>query len=211
MKDVVIDRERLRRRGIPEAVLAAGKTPSALMAAFRGAHEAFGLAIATRLAAGQMALLTREMAAEVDKDARMAWLGRPLAACAQRVAVVTAGAADARVAREALRALHLFGIGAALIADVGVAGIHRLLERLPADHPDLYICVAGMDGALPAVLAGLVPRPVIGVPTSVGYGVAEGGRAALATMLASCAEGLAVMNIDNGYGAAAFAALALRR
>jgi len=211
VSDVVIDGERLRRRGIPEAVLANGKTPADLIAAFRGAHEAFGLAIATRLGVDQMTLLADEMAAEVDEAARMAWLGRPLAASAHRVTVVTAGAADARVAREAVCSLHLFGLGTALIADVGVAGIHRLLERLPTDHPDLYICVAGMDGALPAVLAGLVPRPVIGVPTSVGYGVAEGGRTALATMLASCAEGLAVMNIDNGYGAAAFAALALRR
>lgn len=211
MSDVLIDDERLRRRGIPEAVFGPGKSPEALVAAFRGASEAFGLAIATRLDEGQTALLASETGAEADAEAHMAWRGERLAASGHQVAVVTAGTADAAVAREALRALDLFGIGASLIADVGVAGIHRLIARLPAPQPELYVCIAGMDGALPAVLAGLVPRPVIGVPTSVGYGVAAGGQAALTTMLASCAEGLAVMNIDNGYGAAAFAALALRR
>lgn len=118
------------------------------------------------------------------------------------VLVLTAGTTDLPVARECTAAL-----GARLVADVGVAGLHRLLSRLEdVRRADVVVTVAGMDGALPSVVAGLVAAPVIGVPTSVGYGVAAGGWAAAGAMLASCSPGLVVVNVDNGFGAAVHAA-----
>jgi len=112
---------------------------------------------------------------------------------------------------EAALALQIHGIGVDLVMDVGVAGLHRLLDQLPRlETARVLIACAGMEGALPTVLAGLVPQPVIGVPVSVGYGVSQGGRAALDGMLASCAPGLSVVNIDNGYGAAMAALRMLR-
>src|SRR6202012_1029682 len=124
-----------------------------------------------------------------------------------RVLVVTAGTTDLPVARECVVTLGVLGVHADLLADVGVAGLGRLLARLEdLRAAECVIVVAGMDGALPSVITGLVSVPVIGVPTSVGYGVAAGGLAAAASMLASCSPGLAVVNIDNGFGAAAHAA-----
>jgi NCAIR mutase (PurE)-related protein len=128
------------------------------------------------------------------------------------VTVLSGGTSDLPVAAEAQLALHWHGIDAALLLDVGVAGLHRLLEQLPKlQQSSVLIACAGMEGALPTVLAGLLPQPVIGVPVSVGYGVSAGGRAALDGMLASCAPGLAVVNIDNGYGAAMAALRILQR
>ncbi|MFM8526400.1 MAG: nickel pincer cofactor biosynthesis protein LarB, partial [Cyanobacteriota bacterium] len=122
---------------------------------------------------------------------------------AAEVIVVCAGTSDRRVAIEAQLSLACHGIAAALVVDVGVAGLHRLLERLEQlKSARVLIACAGMEGALPTVLAGLLPQPVIAVPVSVGYGVSAGGVAALNGMLASCAPGLCVVNIDNGYGAA---------
>ena len=123
------------------------------------------------------------------------------------VIIVTAGASDLPVALEALGSARFFSLNAGLITDVGVAGIHRLAPHLEhLSRAKLVIAIAGMEGALPSVLAGLLPCPILGVPTSVGYGVSAGGYSALMGMLASCAPGLSVMNIDNGFGAAAFAA-----
>jgi NCAIR mutase (PurE)-related protein len=120
-----------------------------------------------------------------------------------QVVVVTGGTSDQVVAQEASLALRCHGISCQLIQDVGVAGLHRILERLPELRgASILIVCAGMEGALPTVVAGLLPQPVIGVPISVGYGVSSGGQAALQGMLASCAPGLSVVNIDNGYGAA---------
>ena len=128
-----------------------------------------------------------------------------------RVAVVTAGTSDVPVAREVSRTLAYHGIASREITDIGVAGLWRVLERVDAlREAEVVVVVAGMDGALPSVVAGLVPGPVIAVPTSVGYGVAEAGRVALGTALASCAPGLTVVNIDNGYGAACAALRILR-
>tara|TARA_B100001079_G_scaffold167356_1_gene143630 strand:- start:4 stop:393 length:390 start_codon:yes stop_codon:yes gene_type:complete len=127
------------------------------------------------------------------------------------VAVLSGGSSDRTVVSEAALALKLHGIGVDLVMDVGVAGLHRLLAQLPRlETATVLIACAGMEGALPTVLAGLVPQPVIGVPVSVGYGVSKGGRAALDGMLASCAPGLTVVNIDNGYGAAMAALRMLR-
>jgi len=120
-----------------------------------------------------------------------------------RVAVLGAGTSDLPVAAEAQLALACHGIATELVLDVGVAGLHRLLDRLEdLRSATVLIACAGMEGALPTVLAGLLPQPVIGVPVAVGYGVSAGGAAALNGMLASCAPGLTVVNIDNGYGAA---------
>ena len=123
------------------------------------------------------------------------------------MAVVTAGTSDAAVAEECVRSLCYFGVGSARFYDVGVAGIHRLFENIDAISAcDVIVVIAGMDGALPSVVAGLVTSPVIAVPTSVGYGASFEGVAALLSMLNACAEGVAVVNIDNGYGAAYMAA-----
>ena len=128
------------------------------------------------------------------------------------VTVLSGGTSDLPVAAEAQLALHWHGIDSVLLLDVGVAGLHRLLEQLPKlQQSSVLIACAGMEGALPTVLTGLIPQPVIGVPVSVGYGVSAGGRAALDGMLASCAPGLVVVNIDNGYGAAMAALRILQR
>jgi NCAIR mutase (PurE)-related protein len=120
-----------------------------------------------------------------------------------QVTVVTGGTSDHVVAREAILALRCHGIQGVLVEDVGVAGLHRLLDRLAIlREASVLIVCAGMEGALPTVVAGLLPQPVIGVPVSVGYGVSAGGNAALQGMLAGCAPGMTVVNIDNGYGAA---------
>jgi len=136
------------------------------------------------------------------------WAPEPPAPISGRVAVISGGTADAPVVGEAVNTLRFLGIDAEAMQDIGVAAIHRFLKRLPELAAfDVIICVAGFEGALSSVAAGQCPQPVIGVPTSVGYGVAEGGRAALHAMLGSCANGLMVMNVDNGVGAA----LAARR
>lgn len=128
-----------------------------------------------------------------------------------KVMVLGGGSSDLTVASEALLALRAHRVPCELLLDVGVAGLHRLLERLEAlREARVLIACAGMEGALPTVLAGLMPQPVIGVPVSVGYGVSAGGVAALHGMLASCAPGLTVVNIDNGYGAAMAALRILR-
>jgi NCAIR mutase (PurE)-related protein len=127
------------------------------------------------------------------------------------VLVVTAGTTDLKAARECAATLAVLGVHADVLADVGVAGLGRLMSRLDdLRAAECVVVVAGMDGALPSVVAGLVSAPVIGVPTSVGYGVAAGGLAAAASMLASCSPGLVVVNIDNGFGAAAHAAKIIR-
>jgi pyridinium-3,5-biscarboxylic acid mononucleotide synthase len=136
----------------------------------------------------------------------------PLPAARGRVAVVAAGTSDGAVAAEAALTLRAFGAGVERITDVGVAGLHRLLAvRDRLDAADCLIVIAGMEGALPSVVGGLVGPPVVAVPTSVGYGASFGGLAALLGMLNSCAPGVVVCNIDNGFGAAVFAARVARR
>jgi NCAIR mutase (PurE)-related protein len=138
-------------------------------------------------------------------DARCLSLGdpAPLRQELGEVVVLTGGTSDLPVASEAQLALHWHGVRCERLLDVGVAGLHRLIAQLERlEQAQVLIACAGMEGALPTVLAGLVPQPVIGVPVSVGYGVSAGGQAALHGMLASCAPGLSVVNIDNGYGAA---------
>lgn len=162
----------------------------------------------TRVTDDQIATLASEYGEMVDIDplSRTVFLRGVLPDRPGSVTVVAAGTSDESVAREALRTLEFCGVSATLIGDVGVAGLWRLLERLDEIRAaDVVIAVAGMDAALVSVLGGQIAAPVIAVPTSVGYGVAEGGSVALNSALASCAQGVAVVNIDNGFGAASAA------
>jgi NCAIR mutase (PurE)-related protein len=199
--DIRWDREREARTGVPEVVYGPGKTDAHLRQLFSNTTE---LRIASRLNENQMRVLSD--LATIHPEARMAVLNsRPLRNLPP-VPVVTAGTADIPVAMEAATTLNAMGVPTSTYFDVGVAGIHRLQAVLPELRGGrVCIVVAGMDGALPAVVAGLVPVPVIGVPTSVGTGVAQGGMVALNTMLATCSPGIGVVNIDNGFGAACLA------
>ncbi len=204
MSEFLLDRERTARIGFGEAVYCAGKSPEQIAAILGAVGDA--PLLLTRLDPARLDALPAELRVRLDYDpvSRTAWTGTaaPLSP-GRRVAVVTAGTSDLPVAREAARTLRFSGHDAAEIADVGVAGLWRLLRRVEELRTfAVVIVVAGMDAALPSVVAGLVPGVVVGVPTSVGYGVAAGGRAGLDAMLASCAPGLSVVNIDNGYGAA---------
>ncbi|GEA16465.1 1-(5-phosphoribosyl)-5-amino-4-imidazole-carboxyl ate carboxylase [Moorella sp. E308F] len=203
-----VDHHRALRNGFPEVIFGQGKTKE---------HVA---AIASRLAAaGSTVLVTRttreayqEVAARLPA-AEFNELARTIVVAAGeikptggRVAVLSAGTADLPVAEEAAVTAAVMGNEVERIYDVGVAGIHRLLGRVElVRRADVVIVVAGMEGALASVVAGLVDRPVIAVPTSIGYGASFGGLAALLTMLNSCAAGIGVVNIDNGFGAAALA------
>jgi NCAIR mutase (PurE)-related protein len=205
-----IDVDRLRRRGFPEAVFAEGKTSEHLREILTALADRNGIALATRAGREQF-----DYVVEAIPDARFEALGRcivierkPLRRLPGKVAVVSAGTTDRPVVEEARVTLELFGNNVDVIEDVGVAGIHRILaarERL--DQCSVVIVVAGMEGALPSVIAGLISAPVIAVPTSVGYGASFGGISALLGMLNSCASGVTVVNIDNGFGAAYAASL----
>jgi NCAIR mutase (PurE)-related protein len=204
MTDFVLDYQRPERVGFGEAIFCAGKTAAQIDAIVAEAAGRSGLLL-TRLAADVHATLQTRHLLDYDALSRTAFLGRaekmPSAPC--EIAIVTAGTSDLPVAQEAARTLQFNNIAPLVIADVGVAGLWRLLSRIDEIRRiPVVIVVAGMDAALPTVLGGLVPGCVIAVPTSVGYGVATGGRTALDAMLASCAPGIVVVNIDNGYGSA---------
>jgi pyridinium-3,5-biscarboxylic acid mononucleotide synthase len=208
-----VDLDRAQRTGDAEVVYGAGKTPEQVVAILRTLHEAHPdrAVLATRLS--EEALVTVASAlpdAHVDAVARAATLG-PLPEPRGTVAVVSAGTSDQPVAAEVALTLRVHGAGVDLIQDVGVAGLHRILgvrDRLEA--ADCLVVVAGMEGALPSVVGGLVGVPLVAVPTSVGYGASFGGLSALLGMLNSCAPGVTVVNIDNGYGAGVFAARVAR-
>lgn len=201
MTQIRWDREREARTGIPEVVYGPGKTGAHLRQIFEGTTE---LRIASRLSEDQMEVLSD--LATIYPEARMAVRNARAKREMPAVPVITAGTADIPIALEAATTLEAMGVPTSTHFDVGVAGIHRLQSVLPElSAARVCIVVAGMDGALPAVVAGLVAAPVIGVPTSIGTGVAQGGMVALNTMLASCSPGVAVVNIDNGFGAACVA------
>jgi NCAIR mutase (PurE)-related protein len=209
-----VDHHRALRRGFPEAVFGAGKTPEQIAAIVD--------AIAAR---GQNVLVTRTVAevhrriatshpsARFHEAARCLTLEtRETTPLPGRVAVLCAGTSDVPVAEEAAVTAGFFGASLERLFDVGVAGLHRLLDRTATlREADVVIVVAGMEGALPSVVGGLVDAPVIAVPTSVGYGASFSGLAALLAMLNSCASGVAVVNIDNGFGAGYLASLMLHR
>lgn len=204
-----LDHDRASRRGYPEAVYCAGKTPAQLAAIAAEVRDRGTPTLFTRVEPGQVEAVLAELPqAGYHEDARLiAWPPEPPAPTGGLVAVLAAGTSDLPVAREAaLTATHL-GRACELVVDVGVAGLHRVLNRLDLlRRARVVVVVAGMDGALPSVVAGLVSAPVVAVPTSVGYGASFGGLAALLAMLNACAPGVAVVNIDNGYGAGHLAA-----
>ncbi len=201
-----VDHHRALRQGYPEVIFGAGKTPRQIVEiAERIAARGDGV-LATRLseAAGD-ALRTALPATELNPVARTGFLpgSTPPDAGRGTVCIITAGTSDLPVAEEAAVTAAALGNAVARITDVGVAGLHRLLARRDElASAAVVIVVAGMDGALPSVVGGLVAGPVIAVPTSIGYGAAFGGVAPLLTMLNSCAAGVTVVNIDNGFGAA---------
>jgi NCAIR mutase (PurE)-related protein len=206
-----VDTDRLQRTGDPEVVYAAGKTPEEVVAI---------VAILREAAPERPALVTRA-APDTVAALRAGWpdllverttvVVGPLLAPAGSVAVVSAGTSDEPVAAEAATTIRVFGGGVVRVTDVGVAGLHRVLNaRQVLADADVVVVVAGMEGALPSVIGGLVGTPVVAVPTSVGYGASFSGLAALLGMLNSCAPGVVVCNIDNGFGAGVFAARVAR-
>nr|NLI49297.1 nickel pincer cofactor biosynthesis protein LarB [Propionibacterium sp.] len=204
-----LDFDRARRRGYPEAVYCESKTPAQLRLIAAAVGEKSVRTLFTRASPEQaQAVLEVLPDAGHDPEARLLWW--PAAEpepTGGLVVVACAGTSDLPVAREALLVARNLGRPAELVTDVGVAGLHRILGRLELlRSAEAIVVVAGMDGALPTVVAGLVAAPVIAVPTSVGYGAAFGGLTPLLTMLNSCAPGVAVVNIDNGYGAGYLAA-----
>lgn len=208
--DLDLDHGRALRRGYPEAVLCDAKTPDQVRRAAAECREAAtGAVIFTRADEARAAAVLAELpdALHVPEAGLLVWPAQPPEPTGGLVVVLSAGTSDLPVAREAeLTARHL-GRRTRLVVDVGVAGLHRVLGHLDLLRSARAVVVAaGMDGALPSVVAGLVPAPVVAVPTSVGYGANLGGVAALLTMLNSCAPGVAVVNIDNGYGAGHLAA-----
>ena len=213
-REVVPDDARQARIGFDETIYCAGKSPRQLDAILARSIEASRPLLLTRLDAGMFDALAAAHRAALDYDpvSRTATLGGPAAGSGTpRVAVVTAGTSDVPVAKEAVRTLAYYGEAALEVYDVGVAGLWRLLDRIEDVRAmPVVIAVAGMEASLPSVVGGQVPGLVVAVPTSNGYGVSAGGRVALDASLASCAPGLAVVNIDNGYGAACVALRALR-
>lgn len=204
--DVTFDRDRSTRIGLEEAALCEYKTTDQIIAILRDAANESRRLLMTRLTAAQYGELPDDLRDMLDycPASRTGILGAlPPLVSFPRIALTSAGTSDSTPMAETKRVLAYAGLDAVEIADVGVAGLWRLLARQAELYEmDIVIVFAGMDAALLSVLAGLVPSVVIGVPTSVGYGVATGGRVALDSMLASCAPGVTVVNIDNGYGAA---------
>lgn len=213
-KDVMLDFARDARTGLDEAVLCASKSVGHLAVILDQVREKGRHMLLTRLSPEQLQGLPAADRADIDYDelSRTGYFGGTHELRTEsRIAVVAAGTSDIAVSREAARTLRFYGEPAAEISDVGVAGLWRLLERIEEiRRMKVVIAVAGMDAALPTVIGGLVSNVVIGVPTSVGYGVSGGGHTALHAMLASCSSGLTVTNIDNGYGAACAALRILR-
>ena len=210
-REFLLDASRRERTGLDEAIFCAGKSVDQIAAILADANNAGRRLLLTRLAPDAHAALPAGRTARLDYDpvSRTAILGAVQTPVADepRAGVVTAGSSDIPVAREAARTLLYDGHPCREIHDVGVAGLWRLLERVEEIRTlDVVIAVAGMEAALASVLGGLVPGAIIAVPTSTGYGVAAGGETALRALLTSCAPGVTVVNIDNGYGAACAAA-----
>ncbi|MGB7547894.1 MAG: nickel pincer cofactor biosynthesis protein LarB [Terracidiphilus sp.] len=205
-----LDHHRSLRTGMPEVIFAEGKTTAQVAQIFARMAKAGGNVLATRVSREMFeAVHAVEPRAEFHETARAVTLAQAAAAAGKgTVCVVCAGTSDLPVAEEAAVTARLMGNTVELIADVGVAGIHRLLaQKEGLQSASVLIVCAGMEGALPTVVAGLVNAPVVAVPTSVGYGASFGGVAALLGMLNSCSPNVAVVNIDNGFGAACIASL----
>jgi NCAIR mutase (PurE)-related protein len=199
----LVDTHRALRTGDPEVVYAEGKTCDQVLANVAALRERSDRVLVTRC--------SPEVAQALGSSARTVLVGEPKPPRG-RVAVLAAGTSDGAVAEEAAITAAAFGAHVERVDDVGVAGLHRLIAARPSlDSADVLVVVAGMEGALPSVVGGLVGTPMVAVPTSVGYGASFHGLAALLAMLNSCAPGVAVVNIDNGFGAGVFAARVARR
>jgi NCAIR mutase (PurE)-related protein len=209
--DARVDTHRALRQGLPEVVYGPEKSPEQIVSITRALREAGQDVMVTRVEPVVAERLCGDLGGgEYDPVSRVLWFGPAEVATVGggTIAVVSAGTADARVAAEAAQVARRFGNKVETLTDVGVAGIHRLLASSEVLRTArVLIVVAGMEGALPSVVGGMVDKPVIGVPTSVGYGAAFGGIAALLGMLTSCASNVTVVNIDNGFGAAYVATL----
>jgi NCAIR mutase (PurE)-related protein len=203
--DLTPDISRKQRLGFDETIFCASKTPDQINRVLQAALRTEEPLLLTRLDSEKFSELSSELSERLDYDeiSHTAILGHvSVPADTPRVAIVSGGSSDVRVAREAARTLQYYRVGVHEIYDVGVAGLWRLLERVEELRDmGIVITVAGMEGTLPSVVAGLVPGLVIAVPVATGYGVAANGITALNSALASCAPGLVVVNVDNGYGA----------
>ncbi len=209
-----IDRERQTRTGFPEVIWGLGKTPLQIVKIIEVMRQQQSVVMATRITPAVYAELHQQIPDLIYYEMAQICALTPPQPTPQRpgkITILTAGTADLPVAEEAACTASLCGFAVERLWDVGVAGIHRLLaNRHIIDDADVLIVVAGMEGALPSVVAGLADCPVIAVPTSIGYGASFGGIAPLLTMLNSCAAGVGVVNIDNGFGAAILAGQILR-
>lgn len=203
-----LDHDRINRTGFPEVIFCEGKPDEYLVDIYKRMYEKEGQVFGTRASVHQYEIVKEVLPeAMYDKVSRILKVAPAVGADQDdeligNVAVVTAGTADIPVAEEAAQTIEYFGSRATRVFDVGVSGIHRLLQSVDTLHEaNCVVAVAGMEGALASVVGGLVKVPVIAVPTSVGYGANMGGISALLTMINSCANGISVVNIDNGYGA----------
>ncbi len=209
LKFARIDHHRHFRKGFPEVIYSPGKTVDQMARIVRSIEKSGQPILLTRLEPAIYKKLKKQCPKlSYDPQGRIAYQRKRSVSNGTPVAVVTAGTSDIPVAEEAAVTLEVMGRPVKRIYDCGVAAIHRLFDRLSElEDTSAVICVAGMEGALASVLAGLVAKPVIAVPTSVGYGANFKGMAALLAMINSCSQGIAVVNIDNGFGAACFASM----
>ncbi len=208
-----VDPHREVRQGAPEGVLAEGKTPEQVAAIFQALLEAGAGSVLVTRASAEVRAAVRATTPDAQEDvvARAVWVARGAPEARGFVLMVSAGTSDGPVLHEARIRAELLGTEVVVHEDVGVAGLHRLVAVLPdLERADCAVVAAGMDGALVSVVGGLARVPVIGVPTSAGYGSADGGRTALNAMLCSCAAGVAVVGIDDGFGAGTVAAMIAR-
>lgn len=213
-----LDHDRDKRKGFPEVIFGPGKTPEQILAIAGRILARSGRILVTRVPESVYHLLKDQYPhLQYSIPAQAIYFAGPIKIQKQKtlsrghVLVISAGTGDFPVAEEAALTARLLGCRVKSLHDLGVAGLHRLLSRLPdLKKASVIIAVAGMEGALPSVIAGLVDKPVIAVPTSIGYGSSQGGMTAMLAMLNSCASGLTVVNIDNGFGAGFAAAQILR-
>ena len=198
-----LDTGREKRTGFPEVVFCSGKPDDYLVEIYKRLYETDGQVFGTRATVEQYELVRKELPMiQYDKVSRVLWYGPKSEEKIGNIAICAAGTADLPVAEEAARTVEYFGGNVNRFYDVGVSGIHRLLSKADdISSANVIIAVAGMEGALASVIGGLVKNPIIAVPTSVGYGASFEGLSALLTMINSCANGISVVNIDNGYGA----------
>jgi NCAIR mutase (PurE)-related protein len=206
-----VDHHRALRRGFPEVIFGEGKSPEQIASVMRALLSQGAPVLVTRVDAAKAGAVRKEVPAAVYHELARALTVRPQEVSKRgrgTIMVVAAGTSDIPVAEEAVVTAEMMGSQVERLYDVGVAGLHRLLDYLQElRQAHVFVVVAGLEGALPSVIGGLVDRPIVAVPTSVGYGASFNGLAALLAMLNSCAPGVAVVNIDNGFGAGYLASL----